>query len=91
MQHEDSNGAKTATGMDWSAFAERRVRCLVRYVHCTHFSALQARIDAVDEIMTNATYHMEKLRSLLVNMPDLVRGLTRVQYGKVRTIPQRRC
>lgn len=28
------------------------------------------------------TYYMEKLRSLLVNMPDLVRGLTRVQYGK---------
>jgi DNA mismatch repair protein MSH3 len=26
---------------------------------------------------------MEKLRSLLVNMPDLVRGLTRSQYGKV--------
>lgn len=32
--------------------------------------------------MTNNTYHMEKLRSLLVNLPDLVRGLTRVQYGK---------
>jgi DNA mismatch repair protein MSH3 len=25
---------------------------------------------------------MEKLRSLLVNIPDLVKGLTRVQYGK---------
>ncbi|BEJ16126.1 hypothetical protein CspHIS471_0507310 [Cutaneotrichosporon sp. HIS471] len=45
--------------------------------------ALRTRIDAVEEVMTNNTYHMEKLRSLLVNMPDLVRGLTRVQYGKV--------
>lgn len=44
--------------------------------------ALRTRIDAVDEVMTNNTYHMEKLRSLLVNMPDLVRGLTRVQYNK---------
>lgn len=30
---------------------------------------------------------MEKLRSLLVNMPDLVKGLTRVQYGKVSLAP----
>lgn len=45
-------------------------------------SALRARTDAVEEVMTNNTFHMEKLRSLLVNMPDLVRGLTRVQYGK---------
>ncbi|KLT38917.1 hypothetical protein CC85DRAFT_289044 [Cutaneotrichosporon oleaginosum] len=44
--------------------------------------ALRTRIDAVDEVMTNNTHYMEKLRSLLVNMPDLVRGLTRVQYGK---------
>lgn len=44
--------------------------------------ALRARCDAVEEITTNNTYHMEKLRSLLTNMPDLVRGLTRVQYGK---------
>lgn len=34
--------------------------------------------------MNSNTYYMEKLRSLLVNMPDLVRGLTRIQYGKVR-------
>ncbi|GFZ42602.1 MutS protein homolog 3 [Saitozyma sp. JCM 24511] len=44
--------------------------------------ALQARVDAIEEIMESNTYHMEKLRSLLVNMPDLVKGLTRVQYGK---------
>ncbi|RXK40429.1 DNA mismatch repair protein MSH3 [Tremella mesenterica] len=44
--------------------------------------ALRARLDAIEEIMTNTLYHMEKLRSLLVNMPDLVRGLTRAQYGK---------
>nr|XP_031862964.1 uncharacterized protein CI109_001439 [Kwoniella shandongensis]KAA5530036.1 hypothetical protein CI109_001439 [Kwoniella shandongensis] len=45
-------------------------------------AALRARTDAIEEIMENNTYHMEKLRSLLVNMPDLVKGLTRVQYGK---------
>lgn len=45
-------------------------------------AALRARSDAVEEIMTSNTYHMEKLRSLLTNMPDLVRGLTRVQYEK---------
>lgn len=50
-------------------------------------SALQARVDAIEEIMNNKSYHLEKMRSLLVNMPDLVRGLTRIQYGKVRTIP----
>jgi len=33
--------------------------------------------------MNSNTYHMEKMRSLLVNMPDLVKGLTRIQYGKV--------
>jgi DNA mismatch repair protein MSH3 len=48
-------------------------------------SALQARVDAIEEIMNNKSYHLEKMRSLLVNMPDLVRGLTRIQYGKVRT------
>ncbi|KIR32664.1 DNA mismatch repair protein MSH3 [Cryptococcus deuterogattii MMRL2647] len=45
-------------------------------------TALKARADAIEEIMENNSYHMEKLRSLLLNMPDLVRGLTRVQYGK---------
>lgn len=45
-------------------------------------AALKARADAIEEIMENNSYHMEKLRSLLINMPDLVRGLTRVQYGK---------
>lgn len=44
--------------------------------------ALRARSDAVEEIITSNTFHMEKLRNLLTNLPDLVRGLTRVQYGK---------
>lgn len=39
--------------------------------------------------MQSNTYHMEKLRSLLVNMPDLVKGLTRIQYGKVSPISNR--
>ncbi|WWD05762.1 hypothetical protein V865_003845 [Kwoniella europaea PYCC6329] len=45
-------------------------------------SALRARTDAIEEIIETNTYYMEKLRSLLVNMPDLVKGLTRIQYGK---------
>lgn len=45
-------------------------------------TALQARLDAVEEFMSSNTYHLEKLRSLLVNMPDLVRGLTRIRYAK---------
>jgi DNA mismatch repair protein MSH3 len=45
--------------------------------------ALQARVDAIEEIMGSNTYHMEKMRSLLVNMPDLIKGLIRIQYGKV--------
>lgn len=44
--------------------------------------ALRARVNAVEEAMSSESYHLEKLRSLLVNMPDLVRGLTRVQYAK---------
>ena len=49
-------------------------------------SALQARVDAIEEIMNSNTYHMEKMRSLLANMPDLVKGLTRIQYGKVDSV-----
>ncbi|WVQ74512.1 hypothetical protein IAR50_004113 [Cryptococcus sp. DSM 104548] len=45
-------------------------------------AALRARADAIEEIIDDNTYFLEKLRSLLVNMPDLVKGLTRVQYGK---------
>ena len=54
-----------------------------RVVTRLNLSALQARIDAIEEIINEKTYHMEKLRGLLVNIPDLVKGLTRIQYGKV--------
>jgi DNA mismatch repair ATPase MutS len=70
--------------MDRSASARRGVRRVkANCAHSADKSALQARVDAIDEIMNTNTYYMEKLRSLLVNMPDLVRGLTRIQYGKV--------
>jgi len=61
----------------------------IGYVHTTElkmrlmYSALQARIDAIEEIISEKTYHIEKLRGLLINIPDLVKGLTRIQYGKV--------
>lgn len=51
-------------------------------------SALQARIDAIEEIISEKTYHIEKLRGLLINIPDLVKGLTRIQYGKVSSTEQ---
>jgi len=57
-------------------YKEREIQLII--------SALQARIDAIEEIINEKTYHMEKLRGLLVNIPDLVKGLTRIQYGKVK-------
>jgi len=56
-------------------YKEREIQLII--------SALQARIDAIEEIINEKTYHMEKLRGLLINIPDLVKGLTRIQYGKV--------
>jgi DNA mismatch repair protein MSH3 len=41
--------------------------------------------------MESNDYHIAKLRSLLVNMPDLVRGLTRIQYGKVEPLTSPAC
>ena len=44
--------------------------------------ALQARIDAVDEILNSSSYLLGKLRGLLKGLPDLERGLARIHYGK---------
>ncbi|KAF8309367.1 hypothetical protein DL93DRAFT_2100103 [Clavulina sp. PMI_390] len=43
---------------------------------------LQERIDAVDEVLNTQSPSLDKLRLLLRGMPDLVRGLARIQYGK---------
>ncbi|KAH9890684.1 muts domain V-domain-containing protein [Cubamyces lactineus] len=44
--------------------------------------ALRERTDAVEEILTNRSPRLTVLRELLRRLPDLARGLCRVQYGK---------
>ncbi len=46
-------------------------------------SALKARIDAVEEIMSTYSAKLTVLRNVLKGLPDLARGLCRIQYGKV--------
>ena len=48
-------------------------------------SILQERIDAVEEILAAGSANLVRLRTLLKGLPDLVKGLCRVQYGKVVT------
>ncbi|KZO95721.1 DNA mismatch repair protein MSH3 [Calocera viscosa TUFC12733] len=44
--------------------------------------SLNARIDAVEEILYTSSPIIEQLRTVLKGTPDLVKGLCRVQYGK---------
>lgn len=44
---------------------------------------LVQRLDAVKEILETPSVSIEKLKSLLRNQPDMQRGLSRIQYGKV--------
>jgi DNA mismatch repair protein MSH3 len=46
-------------------------------------SILQARIDAVEEIISSPSENLVWLREALKNLPDLAKGLCRIQYGKV--------
>ena len=46
-------------------------------------SILQERVDAVEEILEAGSANLVKLRTLLKGLPDLVKGLCRIQYGKV--------
>lgn len=41
------------------------------------------RLDAVKEILETPSVSIEKLKGLLKNQPDMQRGLSRIQYGKV--------
>ncbi|KAF8331322.1 muts domain V-domain-containing protein [Cantharellus anzutake] len=43
---------------------------------------LQERIEAVEEIKKSTSSSIVKLRQLIQGMPDLAKGLCRVQYGK---------
>lgn len=44
---------------------------------------LQERIDAVDEILNTQSHTLDNLRIVIKRLPDLVKGLCRIQYGKV--------
>ena len=47
---------------------------------------LEERLSAVAEIKDDASLTLEKLKGLLKgSIPDLGRGMSRIQYGKVRT------
>jgi hypothetical protein len=76
--HEDQNGPPFDERMDRPAPAG----CYVSLILCpADNSALQSRVDAIEEIIESNTYHMEKLRSLLVNMarrhpPNSLRSLS---------------
>ncbi|KAI0003416.1 DNA mismatch repair protein MSH3 [Russula compacta] len=43
---------------------------------------LQERIDAVEEIISTSSQHVHTLRPVLRGLPDLAKGLCRIQYGK---------
>src|SRR5713226_3897993 len=44
---------------------------------------LQERIDAVEEIVGSPSMKLVQLREVLRGLPDLAKGLCRIQYGKV--------
>ncbi|KAH9929644.1 muts domain V-domain-containing protein [Amylocystis lapponica] len=62
-------------------FGARMLRSWVgRPLVDTH--VLQCRIDAVEEIQSDTSPRLTVLRQLLRRLPDLARGLCRIQYGK---------
>jgi DNA mismatch repair protein MSH3 len=46
-------------------------------------SVLQDRVDAVEEIISSSSDKLVVLRQVLKKLPDLAKGLCRIQYGKV--------
>jgi DNA mismatch repair protein MSH3 len=44
---------------------------------------LQERINAVEELISTPLQHLHALRPVLRGLPDLAKGLCRIQYGKV--------
>ena len=48
------------------------------------FSVLRDRVDAVEEIISSSSEKLVALRQVLRKLPDLAKGLCRIQYGKVR-------
>jgi DNA mismatch repair protein MSH3 len=52
---------------------------------------LQERVDAVEEIIESGSEKLLTLRETLKGLPDLAKGLTRVQYGQVIPMPLPDC
>lgn len=50
------------------------------------YRVLQDRIDAVQEILESDSERLVTLRNILRGLPDLARGLCRIQYGQVNEI-----
>jgi DNA mismatch repair protein MSH3 len=48
---------------------------------------LQERIGAVEELISTPLQHLHTLRPVLRGLPDLAKGLCRIQYGKVYDLP----
>ena len=48
--------------------------------------ALKLRTDAIDEIPVAQSAYITVLRAQMRKLPDLARGLCRIQYGKVRPL-----
>ncbi|KIK59832.1 hypothetical protein GYMLUDRAFT_261825 [Collybiopsis luxurians FD-317 M1] len=48
----------------------------------TDRAALRERVDAVEEIIHSTSDKLVTLRQILKNLPDLARGLCRIQYGQ---------
>lgn len=45
--------------------------------------ALRERIDAIEEIISSTSERLVALRQAMKKLPDLAKGLCRIQYGQV--------
>lgn len=77
-----------AQELDWTSTDGYNVRVLFQVVCGSllipNFRMLRERTDAVEEILETSSAKLTVLRQLLRGLPDLARGLCRIQYGKVR-------
>jgi hypothetical protein len=72
---------RLSSGCPANTLALHPVSCPDNVVRCR---PLVQRLDSVKEILHKPSVAIEKLKGLLTNQPDMQRGLSRIQYGKVR-------